>query len=195
MSLKPLINENVLLNAVACGDEKAFTELFYAYHHQLAEFVFSVTNSNELAEEIVHDVFLKIWKNRDGLSRVEKFTAYLFIITRNYTLNALRKLANDRKKSLQFEQYLVNEYNMATDEPEYNHTLLLENAVTCLPPRQQQVFLLKSQGFKNIEIASQMSISANSVKKYQQWSIQAISKYLKTKDVIKILAFFILTFF
>lgn len=195
MALKPLMNEQVLLPAIANGDERAFAELFYAYHHQLGEFVFSIVHSTELTEEIVHDVFLKIWKDRDNLAQVEKFTAYLFIITRNYTLNAVRKMASDKKRSLQFEDYAVYEYEQLIQEPETDYNLLLENAVAGLPPRQQQVFLLKSQGLKNAEVASQMAISANSVKKYQQWSVQAIGEFIKARAVLKMLAFFVFIFF
>lgn len=195
MALKPLMNEHILLQAISDGDERAFAELFYAYHHQLGEFVFSVTHSTALTEEIVHDVFLKIWKDKGNLAQVEKFTSYLFIVTRNYTLNAVRKLASEKKKSLQFENYAVYQYGRHAQEPETDYNLLLENAVAGLPPRQQQVFLLKGQGLKNAEVASQMAISVNSVKKYQQWSVQAIGKFIRAKAVLKMLAFFVFIFF
>lgn len=169
----------MLLQLIAEGDEKAFSRLFHCYSHQLGAFIYSITRSMELSEEIVNNVFLKIWKEREKLVTIEKFPSYLFVITRNLTFNAIRNLANQKKRQVIFEDYPVAfDVNDEHDE-EIDYSLLLDHAVTKLPPRQKQVFSLKRKGLKNAEVASIMNISQNSVKKYQQWSIQAISGFLK----------------
>ncbi|QEC41700.1 RNA polymerase sigma factor [Pseudobacter ginsenosidimutans] len=185
--LKPLENTG-LLNAIAQNDERAFRAVFDQYHQQLAAFVFSITRSRELTEEIIQDVFLKIWEERNSLPELKSFTAYLFIVTRNHTLNAIRKISQVRKK-----QEAVNRHLIQTEEEEIpveNYYALLDNAVDQLPMQQKRVFLLRQQGLKNADIAYQMNISVHSVKKYQQWALQAIARLIKTGAFLLISIFF-----
>lgn len=184
--LKPLENK-ALLDAVAQNDERAFRAIFDEYHQQLAAFVFSVTRSRELTEEIIQDVFLKIWEERSSLPELKSFNAYLFIVTRNHTLNAIRKLSLVKKK-----QEAVNIHFIQTGEESQveNYYTLLDNAVDQLPLQQKKVYLLRQQGFKNSDIAYQMNISVHSVKKYQQWALQAISRLIKTGAFLFVSIFF-----
>ncbi|MBO9730668.1 MAG: RNA polymerase sigma-70 factor [Chitinophaga sp.] len=182
MALTSVHNEAILLAQVAGGDEKAFTTLFNAYHQPLGTFVMTLTESPEMTAEIVQDVFIKIWMNRQELSAVEKFTAYLFILTRNYTLNCLRKSANDRKKHLQYGQYVSTATSPVTEIPtaDTDYFSLIDSAVAQLPPQQQQVYLLsRKEGLKHAEIAHQMGISKETVKKYVQLSVKAIAHFIK----------------
>lgn len=185
--LKPLENK-ALLNAIAQNDERAFRAVFDEYHQQLAAFVFSVTRSRELTEEIILDVFLKIWEERNTLPGLKNFTAYLFIVTRNHTLNAIRKLSQVKKK-----EEAVNRHLSQVEQEEFyteNYYARLDNAVDQLPQQQKKVYLLRQQGLKNADIAYQMNISVHSVKKYQQWAIQAISRLIKTGAFLLISIFF-----
>jgi RNA polymerase sigma-70 factor (family 1) len=183
LAIKSVHNESVLLAQVARGDEKAFTVLFHAYHQSLGEFVMTLTESAEMTAEIVQDVFIKIWMSRQELAGVEKFTAWLFILTRNYTLNCLRKSANDRKKQVQYGQYVTTVAPQIAEIPaaDTDYFSLIESAVAQLPPQQQQVYLLsRKEGLKHAEIAQQMGISKETVKKYVQLAVKAIAGYIKT---------------
>lgn len=191
MALRPLHHEKELLARVAGGDEAAFTELFYGYHNQLAGYVQLLTASKELSQEIVQDVFVKVWMNREALQKLHSFSSYLFIITRNYTLNCIRKTARI--------QGLVDTYDIdllkdeledfqersLLDDPEY--IALVERAVAQLPQQQQRVFRLRQQGLKNPVIASQMEISVDSVKKYQQLAVKAVAEFVKAHAALSIL--------
>jgi RNA polymerase sigma-70 factor (family 1) len=193
LSIRPIHNESIILTQVASGDEKAFTELFHAYHHQLGEFVMMLTESNEMTAEIVQDVFLKIWMNRQELNNVEKFTSYLFILTRNYTLNCLRKLANERKHQVQYGQYVTTAADTTTDTPQAHtdYFSLVDNAIAQLPPQQQQVYLLsRRDGLKHTEIASQMGISRETVKKYIQLAAKSVSDFVKKTHKIRMSGLF-----
>lgn len=175
--LKPLENKG-LLDAIAQSDERSFRRVFDAYHQQLAAFVFAITRSRELTEEIIQDVFLKIWEERKSLPLLKNFSAYLFIVTRNHTLNTIRKQSLIRKKQADIDLHLVEAEEAETNTE--NYYSLLDNAVDQLPLQQRKVYLLRQQGLKNADIAFQMNISVNSVKKYQQWAMQAISRLIKT---------------
>ncbi|MGV3510276.1 MAG: RNA polymerase sigma factor [Sphingobacteriaceae bacterium] len=189
--LKTIRNETELLKRIAEGSEEAFSELFYGYHNQLGSFIFSITGSSELSEEIVQDIFLKIWKNRLVLVNVKEFNSYLFILSRNHTLNEIRKLANQRKQDLEYNQYInENAGGVEPDSANADYYGLIDHAIGCLPPQQQKVYLLKQQGYKNAEVAYKLDISLNSVKKYQQWALQSILKFVKSKSLLSVILVF-----
>ena len=180
MALKPIHNEAMLLLAVEKGNPKAFEEIFMAYHNQLASYVILLTESRELTEEIIQDVFVKIWNGREKLSEIESFTSYLFILTRNYTLNALRKKVAEREKKSIYDKVIQQEKNTSLhnqDEPNFHD--LIDQATVQLPPQQKKVFAMRMQGLKNQQIASEMQISPASVKKYQQWALKSVINYVR----------------
>lgn len=181
MALKSVHNEYDLLKEVQKGSEKAFEEIFMAYHQQLAAYVMMLTESRELSEEIIQDVFIKIWNGRENIHQIDKFTSYLFILTRNYTLNALRKIVVERERALNYAKLAANdEVQPDIEQPvEPDFHLLIDKAVVQLPPQQKKVFVLRMQGFKNQQIASEMQISPASVKKYQQWALKSVINYVR----------------
>ncbi|MES2775174.1 MAG: sigma-70 family RNA polymerase sigma factor [Bacteroidota bacterium] len=190
MALAALHNEKELLLRVAGGDDKAFAELFYAYHNQLAGFVLLLTDSVEMTEEVVQDIFVKIWMDRSKLLTVQKFVPYLFILTRNYTLNCIRSRTTMRKNELQYIQTRDTEQS-ETPEPlnDPGLALLLDRAVAQLPPQQQKVYLMsRREGLKHAEIADQTGLSKETIKKYIQWATESISRFVKAhKEVLSII--------
>lgn len=187
-----MIDEHAILKAVAEGDVNAFSSLFYAHHQQLGAYVFSITKSNEITEEIIQDVFLKLWQTREKLKSINNIKLYLYTITKNQTLNAIRKLANEKKRWQQFEHDVLHtESEFVTTVPEDNELeKVFEYAVSSLPPQQQKVFLLRQQGLKNAQIAIEMQISPHSAKKYQQLALQSIEKILRAKAIVISILFY-----
>ncbi|WP_426330184.1 RNA polymerase sigma factor [Pedobacter sp. R-06] len=181
MSIKPLSNEKDLLKKIADGDSFAFAELFRAYNEPLAKYVYTLLESVEMCEEVVQDIFIKIWENRQELPYLEKFTSYLFILTRNHTVSSIRKMIQNRKYMQQYIEDIVIDStteNIFSADQEYQDTVA--RAVLQLPPSQQTVLMLRQQGLKTYEIAERMGISRDSVKKYQQWASHSVSKFLKS---------------
>ncbi|ALL06163.1 hypothetical protein AQ505_12080 [Pedobacter sp. PACM 27299] len=74
MAVKPLYNEAYVLKKIAQGDERSFAELFHWYSKPLAEFVFKLTDSLEVTEEIIQDSFIKIWLKREMLPDIQNFS-------------------------------------------------------------------------------------------------------------------------
>ncbi|TSJ36421.1 sigma-70 family RNA polymerase sigma factor [Mucilaginibacter corticis] len=183
MPLKSLDNEKDLLMKIAKGDQKAFAVLFEGYHNPLGEYIMTFSVPAEMAEEVILDIFVKIWMNRIELIRIENFSSYLFILTRNHTLNAIRKTVNNRKKQDSYLRHLANEDLYAaigTADHEKDYTEIVEKAVAQLPPQQQKVFILKREGKKNGDIAMELDISSESVRKYYQWAVKSVSGYVKS---------------
>lgn len=89
--------DNFLVNELINGNEKAFRKLFDSYRNHLYKFSLSMVCSENRAEEIVQDVFMKIWIKRGSLNPEMSFKSYLFTITRNKTIKFLKKASNYRK--------------------------------------------------------------------------------------------------
>lgn len=170
------------MSLAAQGDEAAFTRLFYAYQNKLGAYVCRITGSLQLAEEVVQDVFMRIWSKRENLARVDCFGAYLYILSRNHTLNCLRNLAREKARNKQISEdssALCEASEGPEDSPDYY--LLLDQAVDQLPPRQQKAYILsRRERMKYDEIACHMNISRETVKKYLKLATRFITVYIRT---------------
>lgn len=182
MSEKGLNNESELLSGIARGDERAFRQLMLTYQPLLLTYVYQLTRSESAAEEIVQDVFLKIWMGREALEGVQKFKNYLFIVCRNYALDQLRKIARERELASRWEseqEFTGQAAPADTDEAIFT---LLDEAVNNLPPQQQKIYLMaRRQGLAHAEIARQTGLSVLTVKKYMKLAIAAITEFIKSR--------------
>ncbi|HMG09264.1 MAG TPA: sigma-70 family RNA polymerase sigma factor [Mucilaginibacter sp.] len=180
MPIKSIYNETELLNGIAKDDEKSFAELFYGYHQSLGEYIFLITDSREMVKEIIQSVFIKIWEVRATLPEIQDFKSWLFITTRNYTLNAIRTNIREQRRNKEFQLQLIQEETELSQNHNYEQLEpIIEQAIAQLPPQQKRVFVLKQQGRKNTDIANELGISKQSVIKYQQIAIKAISRFVK----------------
>ncbi|MCE7040131.1 RNA polymerase sigma factor [Dyadobacter sp. CY312] len=183
MKLKKLHNEQDLLLRVSEGDEKAFTEIFYAYHQELGAYILKLTKSNRHAEEIVQDVFVKIWLRRENLNEINDFNSYLFIMARNHTYNVLRNEARIHGLHTELDpEKLTNHHEDSASQPEMEqYYVLIEQAVALLPPQQQKAYLLsRKDGLKHEQIAENMQLSRETVKRHISLSLSSITKYVRT---------------
>jgi len=184
LGLTPVKNEAELLALVAKGEERAFTELFDAYYRQLGEYVYKLTESIEVTEEIVQDVFIKIWLKRETLPGLDNFSYYLFILSKNQTLNHLRKKANDKVRQLEWLKQFEEEAYMPDDTPvieEYRS--LIDDAIEKLPPQQKKVYKMsREERLKHEEIAKILDISPETVKKHIKLALRFIKNELSSQN-------------
>lgn len=181
MPTERLHNENALLDLVAQGDESAFRVVFDHYRDAIFAFSLKVTRHESIAEEIVQDVFLKIWINRSGLGDIRNFADFLYIIARNHTFNSLRSLARERKLLIDTSADLQIA-GVSTEaiivQRDYDRLLLL--AVGQLPPQQKLVYTLgRQQGLSREEIAAQLNISPGTVKVHMAQALRTLRAYFK----------------
>lgn len=176
-----LYNERELLDLTAGGDEGAFSRLFYLWHQKLGTYIYRLTGSTDIAKDIVQDVFMKIWTNREKLRQVECFSAYLFVVSRNHTFNCLRRIAKERAEHCRLTENFrdVNIYRNQ-GEVERDYYDLLDQAVEALPSQQKKVYILsRRERLKYDEIALLMDISRETVKKYLQIATHFITSYVR----------------
>ncbi len=187
-----LYDEKALLLKVAEGDERAFCALFERYHGLLATHVMRITRSQELTEEIVQDVFLKIWMSREALAEIHDLRAYLYIVSKNHALNSLKKVARERVTLSDKDWELVEGSFSASQSEEPDHYDLIDAAIDRLPSRQQTVYLLsRHERKKYAEIADQLGLSRETVKKYLQLATESISAYILDRVKVGVSIFFL----
>ena len=161
-------NTYQLLIEVAKGNEESFKELFYAYKSRLYTYALKLTESRQVAEDIVHDVFLKLWLNRADLPAIENLNAYLFRAAHNQALNGFRRKAKETLVLAELEKKLhIPTYNTDNELALSEVQALIHTAMNNLTPQQRQVFKMsREQGLKQEEIAQHLSISLFTVKKH-----------------------------
>lgn len=181
MSRSPLENERTLIARLATGDEAALGEIIRHYYDHLYGFAVYVTKSSSVAEEIMQDVFLVVWKNRDQVTLVERFEDWLFVITRNQSYKALRR----EVRRPQFVDELASYFALTAEAPdqqllEKESRELLRLATTTLPPRQQTIFRMsRLEEFSLDEIAAHLRLSKNTVKVHLTKALRGIRLYLE----------------
>ena len=176
MAIKPLANEKEVLARIAKGDERAFTELFQWYYKPLGEFVFKLVDSLDITQEIIQDSFVKVWLRRETLIAIDNFSGYLFILCRNHAFSVMKKVAADKLSKQTIEQFITNELEESEyDNPADYFRELIENAVAKLPVKQKQVYKLsRYDRLKHDEIAHQLDLSPETVKKHIQLAVKFI---------------------
>lgn len=174
-------DEKALLAEIARGDKQAFTIIFNRYQRDLYLFSKSLTKSKDVAIEIVQEVFIKIWTNREQLDHVENFGGYLNRIVRNHSLNTIKKIA--RKARVQSGNPIEQEDfgNVVADEGtlqqlDYNDAMrVLNAALQELAPQQKQVYqLCHVEGMKYEEVAQMLGISIETVRVHMKRALKKI---------------------
>ena len=167
------------------GDKKAFGMLFLMYAEKIAKFSRSFYTDNSDAEEIVQEVFLKIWIKRKEIKDPKTFNAYIYTIAKNLIYNNLkRKVYRTRyysylKASHSYHANLVEE-SFKFNELENTIRQVIEE----LPVKRKEIFLLsRNEGLSNKEIAQKLNISLRTVETHIYLALKHIKRVLKLGSI------------
>lgn len=180
-----IYDERELLALISKGDGSAFRELYELYRERIYAVSRKMTQSDDVASDIVQDVFLNIWKNRDGLAIIENPSSYLFTAVYRRVYQHYRKLALERK--FQQATQKIERVENTTEETVLAHESrnMLSMAVSQLPPQQQMVFKLsKEEGYSREDVAEYLNISPNTVKNHLAKALKFVQTYLKSLATI-----------
>jgi RNA polymerase sigma-70 factor (ECF subfamily) len=161
-------NIKALQQQIACdGDEKAFAELFRYFYDRLLHFCIQYVHTREAAEEIVSDVFVKIWNRRADLEEIANLEVYLFVAVKNHSLNYLEQYSSLRITPINDENGLSQLTNSVDPERamEWKEILFrMDQEVSRLPDQCRRIFkLIKEEGFKYKDVAEILNISPRTV--------------------------------
>jgi len=173
------INEYNLLKKLKKGDSKAFLELYDRYHLQVYNWALKFVKIPAIAEDIVQDVFLKIWVIRERLNPQLSFPAFIYRICRNRVFSDLKKIAVNERLTLSVIEQFRSLKESPADLAIWNqYEVLLESAIRKLPKQRQKVFKLCRQGGKTYEeVAVELCISKNTVKEHMVMAVKNIREY------------------
>ena len=182
-------DDKKLLLQIAEGREKAFVVFFKKWQPFLASHIFRITESRELTEEIVQDVFLKIWITRETLTEVKNIRAYLITVSRNHAINELRRMAREWGKIQPLADSGLPDIHADTAAKASDlKYAFLDEAIDQLPPRQKEIYLLnRHERLSYKEIAGKLGLGRDSVKRNLQLATQTITRIIKAKLALLIL--------
>jgi RNA polymerase sigma-70 factor (ECF subfamily) len=189
MQINYLHNEKELLLQVSEGDPIAFRKIFDHYRNRIYSLGMYLTRSEILSEEIVQDVFLKVWEKKEQLASLDYFNAWLRTVAKNTCSNYLRNLAIEKIALSRVAGSLDPEMKTVENSLiEKECSQFIAEAIRQLPPQQQKVYVLSRQANKKQEeIAREMNISIYTVKEYMKLAQRSIRQYLENKLDITVL--------
>lgn len=147
-------------------DQKAFEELFRIFYERLLKFCIAYIHDKEHAEEIVSNVFLKIWMKRKELPAIQNPEIYLFISVKNHSLNYLKQYSSYKVVFLEDEgvHELVNTHDAGKEMERKELRFKMNQAIETLPDQCKIIFMLvKEEGLKYKEVAHILDISPRTV--------------------------------
>lgn len=194
--VRKLHSERELFARIAKGSEEAFQLLFGIYRTRLYDYALKFLKTHDAADELVQEVFLKLWTSRELLDNVEHPDHYIFTTARNKAFDSIRKIAQDRDLRRKVWSQ-INHLHNGTEEYifEKESNQLVQEAFRQLSPQRQTIFRLsRYEGLNHDQIATQLHISKNTVKNQLVSSLRFIREHIArhSEAMTLVIAFYLL---
>ena len=172
--------EKILFERIQKSDEKAFVILFHHYYGYLCLYATKIINDDSTAEEIVQDLFVKLWEKRDQLNIETSLKNYLFRSVKNLCINYIQH----NKTKIRYAQNVLSEivYNISDDSnfTEIDLSRKIDESINSLPEKRKEIFRLSRQeGLKYHEIAQKLNVSVKTVETQMSLAIKTLREKLK----------------
>ncbi len=173
--------DRLLVMKMKKGDMKAFQELFVTYGERLYEFSFSYLKDSFVAEEIVQDVFLRIWEMREDIDEDRSFKSFIYQMTVNKVFNYMKHQVVRQK----YEKYVLNSNLSFDDSPDTQLQLSelderIRSLLLKIPEQQRNVFKMSRMGgMSNPEIAGKLNLSIRTVENQIYRTTKFLKEHLK----------------
>jgi len=173
-----------LFGLIRTGDQKAFEILFSIYFARLNDFARNVVRDDVISQDIVQEVFVKVWENRVQIESLN-LEAFLFRLVRNRCIDYIKhlKVVNNRMQEIQISSKYEELYRIdfIGNEPyvliEEELKTKIEKTIQNLPERCREVFILsRLDGLKNKEIAEKLDINIKNVERHLTRALQSFRK-------------------
>lgn len=155
----------MIINKLKDGDISALETLYDSLHKRLYLFLLKIVRDENIAQDVLHSAFVKVWEKRDKLSCEKPLEAQVYVIARNLLLNYIKRQKIEKQviENLTYSDTVTSFDGIK--EVSYNETFsLYEQAIEKLPPKRKEIYILsRLKGHTNKEIAEKLSISPNTV--------------------------------
>jgi len=187
--MNAIANEKALLLQVAEGDRLAFKRLYDHYWNDLYTLALSFLKSPDWAEDLVQELFLRVWVKRETLPAIDQFKSYIFIMLRNEIISALRHKSRTIKLHEKYRQQIPGSFLLKDQDgsvgPDGYVNLkeleqLIRQAIAQLPPPQGLLIeLTREQGLSHEEIAGRLGMAKKTVSNTLTKALNNIRLYLR----------------
>ena len=180
------ISNEVLISLIAEGNELAFAELYNRYWQKVYTFLARMTKSHEIAEELLYDIFIKLWTGRELIGEIRDMDAFLSKVTYNKAISFFRLAATQKKLQAVITQQMQHQQvNDAADRLLDNEAkAILQEAIRRLSPQRRMVFTLsREHGLTHEQIAQQLNLSTQTVKKTMSHALTSIRAFLQKRGI------------
>jgi RNA polymerase sigma-70 factor (ECF subfamily) len=171
------------LQELARGSADAFRSIYEAYQQPLFSFAFYLTKSKDIAEEVLQEVFIKLWEKREQFQPDILLLPYLKKMSQNLVLDLFRKANRDRSYQRHLYEEMIKASRQSVDvfwEKELSR--IYADAIRQLPPQQKLIYSLhRDQDLSYQEIAIQLGLSRNTVRNHMMTAIGAIRHYVENR--------------
>lgn len=173
------LDEKEMVALLRAGQQAAFEKIYELYKERLLGFILKLVKIDEVACEILQDVFIKIWTHRESIDENLSFKSYIFRITENVVYDYYRKIARDKKLQTKLVAIASSNYrHVEEDIIDKEERLLLHNVMEELPPIRRQVYKLQKLAGKSYhEIGRELNISSSTISDH----IQKANKYIQQR--------------
>ena len=183
-------NEKEMLLRLAGGDEVVFEWLYDNYQPKLFLYIFPFTrNSKAETEEVIQDIFVKLWMRREALPAIENFPKYLFRMARNQFLD-LQKKRKDYTAAVNGMEEKGNEFRSPVHEKMVfnEYSAAAKKAIDSLSPQRKRIFELRYENDMSFdEIATTLQIAKTSVKKQLYEAVKLVKEHLQKHSELPVL--------
>ena len=179
-----------LLARLKNGDMLAFDQVYEMFSHRLFSFVFKILKNEAEVDDIVQEVFVKIWESRNKLEDYKLLNSYIFTIAYNSSIDLIRKrMSNNKYIELLKNSATINFSPSIISQIEFNElNIQVEKLIANLPDRQKQVYLLhREEGLTYPEIAEQLGISKNTVENHMVKALKYLRQNMDNSLLINML--------
>lgn len=190
-------SDKELVKKLSSGSEEAFRLLFQKYERRLYTFSYKILLSSEDAEEVVQEVFFKIWKNKRLLKEDLSFCSFLFTIAKNHIYNQLSKRVSETAYKHYYLGSMKNQVGYNTEEDYYFEELkeAIKEKVDQMPEKRRKVFIMsRFDGLSNSEIADRQNLTLSTVENHINKALKTLKQHLYIRDYNIFLLFMFLYF-
>jgi len=181
--MKGIINKD-LTRRLQKDDKEAFNILYWNYHSAIYYNVLKLTRHSIIAEDIVQEVFIKLWEKRQSLDPEQEISGWLFVVSHNKSVNYLKQKLKESLDQTGFPLFIEDTLEDTIDIGDdliNAHASILEKAIEQLSPQKRKVFeLCKLRRKTYEEVAEELNLSKHTVKEYLSEAVLSIKNYIKS---------------
>lgn len=183
------MSEAELLKRVAAGDKSAYAILYNLHLGGLYQYAYLFTKSKATSEDIVQNVFVRIWERRQALTAIDSFRPYLYRSAKNLILDEVRKNQVKARAAELLKPDTEESSEYGDDKLIYDqYYKIAEEAISQLSEKRRQIFLLRTREELSLdEIAANLSISKSVVKKQLYAGITFVRQYIQQHGITTML--------